>query len=317
MSILVIGGMGFIGSRIAKMLMDQGEEVVVMGRRPTLHRLTEVADRVKAVKADKANIEEIIDLIRVHRVKKVVDVSYELEGESEQAPYSASKLNLLGTLNVFEACRIMGVRRIVWASSMAVYGDKRRAQGIPQDEESMNHPITVYGICKTHGEFMAKLYNARWDMDVVCLRPGGVYGPLRASGLTSWLTDMVKLPLAGQPVNVPPGPEETMNLSFVDDCAAAFVTCCQHPGDRLPHSVYNLGGYRATVRELIEEVKKHIPEARAHFMGKYVYYLDTVDNRRLQQDTGFQHQYDLAAGVAVQVARQRALDEAEKSKQIR
>ncbi|MGA2463510.1 MAG: SDR family oxidoreductase [Thermodesulfobacteriota bacterium] len=312
MSILVIGGMGFIGSRITKFLIDLGKDLIVMGRHRTLHRLTDVVDKVKVVQADKANIDQIIELIKVHHVNKIIDVSYTLEAESEQAPYHATKLNIVGTLNIFEAARIMGIRRIVWASSLAIYGDKKRAQGIPQNEDALNDAITVYGACKNYIEFMAKLYNARWDMDIVCLRAGTVYGPLRASGATGWVTDIVKMPLSGQAVSIPPGPEETMNCLFVDDCADAFVMCCQYRGDRLPHAIYNIGGVTILARDFVREVKKQIPGADIRYQGKYMYYLDRVDKSRLCQDTGFRLKYDVEAGIREQVVRQRALNEEEK-----
>lgn len=308
MSILVIGGMGFIGSRIVKFLVETGEEVVVVGRRPTLHRLGEVAEKVKVVQGDKANIDEIFDWITTHQVTKIIDASSELEAESERAPILATKVNIIGTLNVFEAARIMGIKRVVWASSLAVYGDKKRAGGIPQNEDALNHPVTVYGACKTYGEFIAKLYNARWEMDIVGLRPSSVYGPLRAKGATSWLTDIIQLPLSGQTVDIPVGPDETTNFCFVDDCAEAFVRCCQYKGDRLPHPIYYIGGFKGSIRELMEEVKKHIPEAEARYHGKPIYYIDKIDNSRIGEDFGFQLKYDLAAGVREQVSRQRALN---------
>jgi nucleoside-diphosphate-sugar epimerase len=311
MSLLVIGGMGFIGSRIVRSLVELGEEVVVVGRQPSLHRLGEVAEKVKVVQGDKTNIDQIFDWISTYKVSKIVDASSELEAESERIPYSATKINLIGTLNVFEAARIAGIKRIIWASSLAVYGDKKRAGGVSQNEDALNHPVTVYGACKTYGEFMTKLYNARWGTNIVALRPSSVYGPLRASGLTSWLTDVVKLPLMGQVVDIPVGPNETTNFCFVDDCAEAFVRCCQYEGDRLPHDIYYIGGFKASIRELMDEVRKHIPGAEARYQGKPLYYIDRIDNNRIGQDLGFKLRYDLAGGVKEQVSRQRALNRIE------
>lgn len=311
MSILVIGGMGFIGSRIVRSLVELGEDIVIVGRQPTLHRLGELAEKIKVVQGDKTNIDQVFDWINTYKVSKIIDASSELEAESERVPYSATKINLIGTLNVFEAARISEIKRVVWASSLAVYGDKKRAGGIPQNEETLNHPVTVYGACKTYGEFMTRLYNTRWGMDIVALRPSSVYGPLRASGATSWLTDVVKLPLRGEIVEIPVGPDETTNFCFVDDCAEAFVRCCQYQGDRLPHDIYYVGGFKGSIRELMDEVRKHIPEAEARYQGKPIYYIDRIDNSRIVQDLGFKLKYDLAAGVKEQVLRQRALNKSE------
>ena len=312
-SILVIGGMGFIGARITKFLIEMGEEVVVAGRQPTLYRLRDIADKVKVVQGDKAHIDQIFDWIRTYKVKKVVDASSDLEVACEEAPFAASKLNITGTLNVFEACRIMGIRRVVWASSLAVYGDKKRAKGNPQNEDVLNDPVTVYGAIKNYEEFMTEVYNAKWDMDIVGLRPSSIYGPLRTSGLTTWLTDMVKNPLNGQPVDIPTGPDETSNFCFVDDCADAFVQCCQYEGDRLPHAIYYIGGFKASVRELMGEIKRQIPETEVRYHGRPIYYIDTIDNSRLCKDLGFKLKYDISAGIREQIAKQRALNEGQGS----
>ena len=311
MSILVVGGMGFIGSRIVRSLVELGEEVVAVGRRPTLHRLDKVAQKIKVVQGDKTNIDQIFEWIKTYKVEKIIDASSELEAESERVPYSATKVNIIGTLNVFEAARIMGIRRIVWASSLAVYGDKKRAGGIPQNEDALNDPVTVYGACKNYGEFMTKLYDARWDMDIVCLRASTLYGPLRTSGINSWLTDVVKLPLVGEIVEIPVGPDETTNLCFVDDCAEAFVRCCQYQGDRLPHPIYYIGGFKTSMRGLMDEVEKNISGAKAIYHGKPIYYIDKIDNSRICEDLDFKLRYDLAAGVKEQVSRQRTLNNTE------
>jgi nucleoside-diphosphate-sugar epimerase len=316
MPVLVIGGMGFIGSRIVRSLAELREDVVVVGRHPTLHRLREVAEKIKVVQGDKTHIDQVFDWIRTYHISKIIDVSSELEAESERMPYSATKTNLIGALNVFEAARIIGIKRVIWASSLAIYGDKKRAGGIHQNEDALNYPVTVYGACKAYGEFMTRLYNARWGMDIVALRASTLYGPLRTSGINSWLTDVVKLPLMGQVVDIPVGPDETTNFCFVDDCAQAFVRCCQYEGDRLPHDIYYIGGFKASIRELMEEVRKHIPGAEARYEGKPIYYIDRIDNSLIGEDLGFKLQYDLASGIKEQVTRQRALSELEGKKSL-
>jgi nucleoside-diphosphate-sugar epimerase len=111
-----------------------------------------------------------------------------------------------------------------------------------------------------------------------------------------------------QVVDIPVGPDETTNFCFVDDCAEAFVRSCQYNGPRLPHAVYYIGGFKASIGELTEEVKKHIPGAEARYHGKPIYYIDQIDNSRIGEDLGFKLKYDLAAGVKEQVLRQRALN---------
>jgi nucleoside-diphosphate-sugar epimerase len=307
MSILIIGGMGFIGSRVTHMLLSRGESVVVAARRPTLHRLGADGERITVVQGDKANFDQIIDWIKRFDVEKIIDVSAELEAESERAPFHSSRLNIMGTLNVFEAARLLDVKRVVWTSSYAIYGDKKKASGPPPNEEVLHDPVTVYGASKSYGEFMVKHYNKRWGLDVVAVRPSSIYGPLRAGGLTGWLSDIVKAPLEGKIVDIPVGRDETANFCFVDDCAEALVRSCLYDGDRLPNTIYNIGGFKATVGQLMEEVAKHIPKACARYGDNTLYYLGDVDISRIRRDLGFELRFDVAAGIEEQVRRQRSL----------
>lgn len=302
MSVLVIGGTGFIGSRAAKFLIEQGERVVAMDHYPNPDRVKEIKDDLTVVEGSITNFEILIETIKRHQVNKIINTAYHLESHSELNPHEAIKVNILGTDNVFEAARIMGIKRVVWASSVAVYGDKKRAGGTPQNEDAPCVPITVYGAGKQFTEFMIHFYNTKYDMDFVALRPTAIYGTGRSTGATSWLSDFIDMPVQGKVARIPPSPDQTLGWCYVDDAAAAFVAVCQHEG-KCPSEIYHIGSFRATVEELMGIVAGEIPGTRVEYGDRYIYYLDVPDNSRIQRDIGFELKFDLEKGVKEHISR--------------
>jgi UDP-glucose 4-epimerase len=179
---------------------------------------------------------------------------------------------------------------------VAVYGDKKRAKGIPQDENASCSPLTVYGAGKQFSEFMIHFYNERYDMEIVALRPSPIYGAGRSTGATAWLSDFIDMPLRGEAARIPAAPEETLEWCYVDDAAAAFVAVCQHHS-KCPSDIYHIGGFRATVEQVMGLVAREIPDTRVEFGDRYIYYLDAADNSRICRDTGFELKFDLEKGI--------------------
>ena len=296
MSVLVIGGTGFIGARAVKFLVGQGEQVVVMDLFPNLTRIKELEDQVSIIHGSITSVETIIEAIRKYKVSKILNTAYLLESESDKYPQEAVKVNLLGTNNVFEAARIMGIKRVIWASSVAVYGDKKRANGIPQNEDASCLPITVYGAGKQFSEFMIHFYNEKYGMEIVGLRPSPIYGTGRSTGQTAWLSDFIDMPLRGEVARVPASPEQTLEWCYVDDAAAAFVAVCQHEG-KCSSDIYHIGGFRATVEEVMGIVAREVPNTDVEYGNRYIYYLDAADNSRIYRDIGFELKFDPEKGI--------------------
>ena len=121
-SILIIGGTGFIGSRLAGCLVNRGQTVTCFDLYPAPQKVSHLGDHAGVVVGDITRIEDIIAVIREFRVEKIVNLAYMLGTESEANPHVALRVNVMGMNNVFESARLMGIRRVVYASSIAVYG---------------------------------------------------------------------------------------------------------------------------------------------------------------------------------------------------
>src|SRR5690606_323446 len=129
------------------------------------------------------------------------------------APARLGAINLTSMLDLLEACRIHGIQRLVWFSSIMAYGARNATQPVPEDVDL--HPVTVYGATKAAGEALIAGYYAEHGVDAIALRVASCYGPGRT---TSCLIRMlVEDGLAGRTTHVNPGEGRTRQYIYVDD----------------------------------------------------------------------------------------------------
>lgn len=258
--ILVTGGTGFIGSHVTKKLVEQGEEVIVFDAMPNLSRLGKVKDKVKVAKGDILDIEDLFNIIKSYDVEYIIHLAYftDILGQEER-PLKPIKINCIGFNNVLEVARILGVKRVIWASSVAVYGSSGYYSDQPVNEDAPTKPTTVYGACKVLNEYMGKHYYERFGLDNIGLRPTVVYGSGRwYRGLATFAYDLFAKPALGKPAKIPFG-NQKVNWMYVKDVAKVFVLACY--AKKTKHKIFNLSGQVATVSEAAQCVRKLIPDA--------------------------------------------------------
>jgi nucleoside-diphosphate-sugar epimerase len=153
-------------------------------------------------------------------------------------------VNVIGTLNLFEAAKTIGIKRIVYASSAAVYG--MNDDDVALDETAQCEPTTHYGVFKRTNEGNARIYFLDHGIDSVGLRPLTVYGVNRDTGLTSDPTKAMKSAVLGRPFHI--RFSGATDFQYVADTAAAFIACA----DNAPEGahVFNLHGETVTVERI-------------------------------------------------------------------
>ena len=172
---LITGGAGFIGSHIAEELVHRGIQVTVLDNLSSGHpeNLAEIKNNLTFVQGD------IQDEKVLAHVTKGIDVVFHQAAvvsvtRTVAEPVSSGAINDLGTLKVLEAARGNRVRRVVLASSSAVYGDDPQ---LPKIESMVPHPLSPYAVQKLTNEYYASLYCRLYGLETVCLRYFNVYGP--------------------------------------------------------------------------------------------------------------------------------------------
>jgi len=172
---LVTGGAGFIGSHLVDALLSNGCQIVVLDDLSTgrLSNLKHIKDRITFYKGDIRDCETLDKAVKgcdaIFHQAAVVSVSQTIEN-----PVDSAMVNEIGTLLVLESARKNNVKRVVLASSSAVYGDDPQ---LPKRETMVSKPLSPYAVQKLTGEYYARLYNNLYGLGTVCLRYFNVYGP--------------------------------------------------------------------------------------------------------------------------------------------
>ena len=172
---LVTGGAGFIGSHLVDELVANGCRVTVLDNLSTGHRhnIDHLGDRIEFVEGDIRDAGLLNQVVKgcevVFHQAAVVSVSL-----SVRDPSHSCEVNDLGTVRVLDASRRNGVRRVIMASSSAVYGDDPR---MPKTEDMAPKPLSPYAVQKLTGEFYASVFGELYGLETVCLRYFNVFGP--------------------------------------------------------------------------------------------------------------------------------------------
>ena len=227
--VLVTGGAGFVGSHVVDRLLAAGCRVVVLddfstGRRDNLarwvaHRRVEVveadvADDLAGPLADATGFDAVVHLAaRAAAARSVED------------PLGDLRVNYVGTARVLEYARRVGVNKVVFASSSAVYGN---AEDLPISEHAATRPLSPYGVHKLASERLLDCYGANWGLSWTALRFFNVYGPRQHpnSPYSGVISIFARQAFAGEPLTIYGDGRQTRDFVFVADVARAIVDAC-------------------------------------------------------------------------------------------
>lgn len=220
MKYLVTGGAGFIGSHLVDKLIEQGNDVVVIDNLSTgnLKNLNPKANFFK---------EDVCDFEKISPIFNGVDYVFHLAAIprvplSIEDPVNTSKVNVLGTVNVFKAAVDSKVKRVVFASSSSIYGAQEK---LPLVENMSPNPLSPYGLQKLIGEQYAKMFVSLFKIQIVCLRYFNVYGPRIDfnSDYSLVLGKFLKLKSQNKPLTIYGDGEQTRGFCFVEDVVDANI----------------------------------------------------------------------------------------------
>ena len=245
MKIAVTGGSGFIGSHVVDQLADAGHDVLVLDwQRPQY--AGHVAHRAV----------DVVDLDALTHALHGVDVVYHLAGASDvdeawKDPLGTVRLNVQGTATVAEAARRNDVRRVIFASTVWVYGatigDSPLGESAPVNLADAGH---IYTSTKLAGEMVLHSFAELYDLRFTILRYGIPYGPRMRDALV--IAKFVQRALAGQPLTIAGDGLQVRNFVYVEDLARAHVLAL---GDAAQNEVLALdGSVPVTIREIAETV---------------------------------------------------------------
>ena len=287
MSVMVTGGAGFIGNRIIRKLVERGEAVVCFDQAPPRANLQPLRDRIALYRGDITRMEHLLEAINLHSVDRIIHMAALLPPDTEDRPATGMAVNIDGANNVFEAARWGNIRRVVYASSIAVYGVQDTFGDRAVTEDDLPAPINVYGMTKAVNDFAAARYRALHGLDIRGVRICTVFGHGRVTGMTGMIGGlMMSLPAVGQPVSMDFDPQEASPMIHAEDAAEIFVRAALAP--RLNHHIYISGGELATIAAVADIVRSYIPDASIATGSRPVPHVYLVDNSRMMADLGYE-----------------------------
>ncbi|TVR61421.1 MAG: NAD-dependent epimerase [Candidatus Competibacteraceae bacterium] len=265
MKILVTGSAGFIGAALTLRLLERGDEVVgydnlneyydVNLKRARLARLQAYPSftEVRAHLEDRATL---IETFAQHQPRRVVNLAAQAGVRySLQNPHAYVDSNLVGFVNLLEACRHHGVEHLVYASTSSVYGANTRMPFSVHD--NVDHPVSLYAATKKANELMAHTYSHLYGLPTTGLRFFTVYGPWGRPDMALFL--FTRAILAGEPIDVFNYGQHRRDFTYIDDIVEGVVrvldqVAAPNPdwsGDtpdsatsRAPYRLYNIGSHR-------------------------------------------------------------------------
>lgn len=296
--VLITGGGGFLGGWIARALFEAGHQVRIFDRSLDRRAVREiagaVADKAEWIEGDVTDKAALVQA--AHDCEAIIHLAALLTPACRADPARGATVNLIGTLNVFEAAKANGIARIAYASSAAVFG--------PDDGE-LPFPVTLYGAFKLACEGVARAYWLDDGVASIGLRPTIVYGPGREVGLTAGPTLACREAVAGRPYVI--GYSGRQDLVFVADAAAAFAAAATTPF-RGAHA-FSLIGQPADVKEVIAAIHAEVPNAIIDFDGPPVPMAADITETPYEWLLGPMPRTSLQEGIARTLAHYRALAE--------
>ncbi len=288
--ILVTGAAGFIGTHLVRALLTQGHDVTAVVHTHTLP--SDLSDRVHTIHADLADASSLSLL--PHSVDAVFHLA--ILSPREEAPDDATqciRVNTLGTANILEYCRTRQVRRLIYSSSIAVYG---APDSLPVSEQAPLRPDSFYAVSKVAAENLCQRYHKAYGLSIACLRYASVYGPGQRPHTV--LPLFLQRAASGEPLILFGAGERTQDFVYVKDVVAANLLALSAESC----DIFNIGSGVGTRMEQLAQTVAQVVGADAASITYDTSRTDDgihfqLDIAKARRELGYHPQYTLQEGL--------------------
>ena len=287
--VLVTGAGGCIGSWLLALLARAGVPACALDltedkRRPRLLIEERELEKIRWRTGDISDFETVVRTLEAVRPCAIIHLAALQVPFCKADPIAGAKVNVVGTVDVFEAARRLGIRRLAYASSIAAYGAMDEGHGAMH---------TLYGAYKYCDEQIAKVYSEDWGIHSLGIRPGVVYGVGRDQGLTSKTTFAILAAAAGKPYEVPFS--GGVSWLYAGEVASAFIHAVARERSGAP--VFDMNGVYAPVEEGLRILKKLAPSAAITASGQPLAFPMHLPDKPLRDFLGDYGEMPLAEGI--------------------
>jgi nucleoside-diphosphate-sugar epimerase len=256
MRILITGAGGFLGGPIVSRLLGSGAQVRAIGRTDKLDQLIgKVGRPTDAIEWRCLDVAVTQDVIAAAEgCDAIIHLAALLTPDCSKDPLTGALINVIGTLNVFEAAKHNGISKVIYCSSGGVFGP---------DDNREPFPLTHYGAFKLANEGNARAYWLEEGIASIGIRPFVVYGPGRETGISAGPTLACRAAVLGKPYTIELA--GTIGLVYVDDVANSFAAAAQ--ASFLGAHVLNLPGEPVSITDIITHIRRIVPDAQLDCTG--------------------------------------------------
>lgn len=300
---LVTGAMGCIGAWTLCHLVKQGMRAVSFDVSDNRSRLDLLLSREEQaaiifVRGDLTDYAQVAGAIAEHRVTHIIHLAALQVPFCRANPVMGAQVNVVGTVNIFEAARQAGIAHLAQASSIAIYGPPSAYPPGLLPHHAPPDPHTLYGVYKVACEGIARVYWEENGLSSTTLRPYTVYGPGRDQGLTSEPTKAMLAAAAGLPFHISFG--GTMQFQYASDVALQFIEAARQPLSGA--HAFNLGSPPAAVADVVEIIRQLKPGAQITAGDKPLPFPIGFDDSELRRRFARVYETPLAEGIAQTIA---------------
>lgn len=295
---LVTGGLGFLGVYLTRQLLADGEEVVLFSRRSKLPpSAADLGGKVEIFSGDIGDWVHVVEAVKKHNIDSIYHLAALLSKDCEASAANCFRVNVIGTINVLEAARLIGVKDVTFVSTGATYGlvpPRKIFNDTPQKSEN-THAATK--ICS---ERLGEQYHRQYGVNFRGIRYAMIVGANRQISYYygDW-SGIIEMAAKGKPYTVHSDPNIPCAYIYVKDAARALTELRRAPESKLRQRIYNAHGFMATLHEVARVIKQYIPHAQITFdwdeselmklQNSGVSY--EMDNSVAREDFGYQPEF--------------------------
>ncbi|HMS33180.1 MAG TPA: NAD-dependent epimerase/dehydratase family protein [Ignavibacteria bacterium] len=296
--ILVIGAAGQIGSELTLALRKVYGDANVFA--------TDIKDAPKDIKRsgpfqimDVMDDKRLIHFVIRYKITQIYLLAAVLSGNAERIPLQAWDINMKSLLNILDLAREVGIKKIFWPSSIAVYGPSTPKVNTPQ--LTIMEPSTVYGISKLAGERWCEYYHTKHNLDIRSIRYPGLisYKTEAGGGTTDYAVEIFYDAIESGKYECFLKPDTTLPMMFMPDAIKATIELMEADAGNLTiHSSYNLSGISFDPQQLAAQIKKIMPKFQITYKPDFRQAIadswpKSIDDSVARNDWGWKHDYDL------------------------
>ncbi|WP_242158671.1 NAD-dependent epimerase/dehydratase family protein [Aestuariivivens sediminis] len=293
--ILVTGASGQLGAVLTKALqLKFGAEHVIASDLQFNKSFKGVFETL-----DVTNLEALKTIVGTYKVTRIYHLAAILSAKGEATPLKTWEINMSTFFNVLEVSRLLGVERVFFPSSIAVFGPNVSRMNTPQS--SNLSPLTVYGVSKVAGENWANYYFNKYDLDVRSIRYPGIIGhqSLPGGGTTDYAVDIYHKAVKGEPFDCFLKASTRLPMIYIDDAVRASMELMEAPSKNLSvRTAYNLAGMSFSPEEIVRSIKKSYPNFEVTYRPDFRQKIAdswpmSIDDSKAREDWGWKPKYDL------------------------